>query len=62
MSTTFRPYQPDQYFLLPPSMREWLPPDHLIYFIGEVVDRLNLEKFYARYVGDGRRNSPYHPA
>ena len=62
MATTFRPYQPDQYFLLPPSMREWLPPNHLVYFIGEVVDRLNLEKFYARYVGDGRRNSPYHPA
>ena len=62
MATTFRPYQPDQYFLMPPSMREWLPQDHLVYFIGEVVDRLNLEKFYARYVGDGRRNSPYHPA
>ncbi|MDE2832926.1 MAG: transposase [Bacteroidota bacterium] len=61
MATTFRPYQPDQYFLMPPSIRDWLPQDHLAYFICKVVDQLNLEKFYARYVGDGRRNSPDNP-
>ena len=42
MSKTFRPYQPDQSFLLPVSMREWLPDGHLIYFINDVVDQLDL--------------------
>ena len=44
MAATFRPYRADQSFLLPPSMREWLPDDHVVYFISEVVDRLNLTK------------------
>ncbi len=61
MPTTFRPYQPDQMFLLPPSPREWLPEEHLAYFISETVDRLDLKAFYKRYEGDGRRNQPYEP-
>ncbi len=35
---TFRPYEPDHQLLLPPSLREWLPPDHLVWFICETVD------------------------
>ena len=42
MSKTFRPYEPDQIFLMPVSMREWLPGDHLAYFISDVVDHLDL--------------------
>jgi len=61
MPTTFRPYQPDQMFLLPPSPREWLPEEHLAYFISETVDRLDLSAFYRRYEGDGRRNQPFEP-
>ena len=61
MSTTFRPYQPDQLFLLPPSPKDWLPEDHLAYFISETVDRLDLSVFYRCYEGDGRRNSPFDP-
>lgn len=61
MPTSFRPYQPDQMFLLPPSPREWLPEEHLVYFISETVDRLDLKAFYKRYEGDGRRNQPYEP-
>jgi transposase len=62
MPTSFLPYQPEQDFLLPPSPREWLPEDHLAYFVSEVIDQLDLAAFYARYEGDGRRNQPYHPA
>jgi hypothetical protein len=29
MAKTYRPYVPEQDFLLPPSLREWLPDDHL---------------------------------
>ena len=61
MSTTFRPYQPDQLFLLPPSPKDWLPEDHLAYFISETVDRLDLRVFYRCYKGDGRRNCPFDP-
>lgn len=62
MPTSFLPYEPNQAFLLPPSPSEWLPEDHLVYFVSEIIDRLDLGKFYARYEGDGRRNQPYDPA
>lgn len=61
MPTSFLPYQPDQDLLLPPSLREWLPEGHLAFFVSDVVDRLDLHDFYARYEGDGRRNQPYDP-
>jgi transposase len=62
MPTSFLPYEPNQDFLLPPSVSEWLPENHLAYFVSEIIDRLDLQKFYARYEGDGRRNQPYDPA
>jgi transposase len=62
MPTSFLPYEPNQTFLLPPSPSEWLPENHLVYFVSEIIDRLALGKFYARYEGDGRRNQPYDPA
>ena len=62
MGTSYRPYQPDQPFLLPPSLREWLAEDHLAYFISDTIDALDLSRLYERYEGDGRRNRPYHPA
>ncbi len=62
MATSFLPYEPNQTFLLPPSPSEWLAEDHLVYFVSEIIDRLELGKFYARYEGDGRRNEPYDPA
>jgi hypothetical protein len=56
MPTSFLPYDPTQDFLLPPSPSEWLPEDHLAYFVSEVIDGLDLQIFYSRYEGDGRRN------
>lgn len=61
MSTSFRPYHPDQSLLLPPSPREWLPEDHLAFFVSDTVDALDLSAFYERYEGDGRRNQPFDP-
>ena len=40
MSKTFRPFEPDQMFLLPPSLTEWLPKNHLVFFIREVLDEM----------------------
>ena len=62
MPTTFRPYAPDQDLLLPVSLREWLPQDHVAYFISDVVEELDLRAFYAPYEGDGRRKMPYEPS
>lgn len=61
MPTTYRSYRPDQSFLLPPSPKDWLSEDHLVYFISETVDRMDLSGFYRRYEGDGRRNRPFDP-
>lgn len=62
MTTTYRPYYPNQGFLLPPSPTEWLREDHLAYFIADAIDALDLRAFHRRYEGDGRRNQPFDPA
>ena len=61
---TFRPYDPDQLFLLPPALRDWLPEGHLALFISDLVDHaLDLTLIVAPYeTGDGRGQPPYHPA
>ena len=58
---TFRPYEPHQQFLLPPSIDDWLPEDHEARFIAEAVDELlDLDAIYASYVvSDGA--PPYDP-
>ena len=61
MSTSFRRYEPDQTLLLPPSARDWLPEDHLAYFLSDTIDSLSLRAFYQPYQGDGRRNQPFEP-
>ena len=61
MPTSFRPYQPEQSFLLPPSPADWLSEGHLAHFVSDMVDQLDLKAFYAQYEGDGRRKQPYEP-
>jgi transposase len=61
MAKTYRPYCPDQMFLLPPSLRDWLPENHLVYFVSDVVDQLDLSKIEAVYEKDDRGQPPYHP-
>ena len=61
MPTTYRPYLRDQGLLLPSLLSEWLPEDHLSYFISDAVEALDLDAFYARYEGDGRRRQPFDP-
>ncbi len=58
---TFRPFQPDQIFLVPPSLDEWLPQNHLARFIADLVDEhLDLSAFYADYK-QGRGAPPFDP-
>ena len=57
---TFRPYQPDQLLLLPPSIEEWLPEGHLARFVREVVVELDLSAIENTYTEE-RGQPPYHP-
>ena len=58
---TFRPYHHDQQFLLPPSIKDWLPEGHLARFVDELVDEvLDLDPFLRAYT-DVRGYSPYNP-
>ncbi len=61
MSKTYKPYQPEQDLLLPPSLKDWLPEKHLAYFVSEVVDELDLSGIYAVYERDERGQPPYDP-
>ena len=49
MSKTYLSYEPDQQLLLPAALQEWLPDDHLAYFISDVVDQLDMSEVTARY-------------
>ena len=46
MTKTYRPYQPEQDFLLPPSLRDWLPENHRAYFGSDLVDQLDWSAIY----------------
>jgi transposase len=61
MAKRYRLYEPEQLFLLPPSLREWLPEDHLAYFVSDLVDDLDLSDIEAVYEEEERGQPPYHP-
>jgi transposase len=61
MAKTYRPYLPDQDFLLPPSVNDWLPEDHLAYFVSDVVEQLDLSAIESVYEKEERGQPPYHP-
>ena len=58
---TYRPYLPEQELLLPPSLRDWLPENHLVYFVSAVVDQLDLSAIEKVYEKERRGQPPYHP-
>jgi transposase len=58
---TFRPFEPDQLLLLPPSLRDWLPADHLAYFVADLVDDLDLKPILTTYGNLTRGTVPYDP-
>ena len=52
----------DQELLLPPSLREWLPEDHLAWFVLEAVGELDLAAFYGAYREDGWGRAAHDPS
>ena len=62
MSKTFRPWEIDQAWLLPPSLHDFVPPGHLAHFVRDLVrETLDLADILSGY-DEARGYPPYHPA
>ena len=61
MAYNFRACDRDQAFLLPPDVRDWLPANHLAWFVLDVVDQLDLGPFLTAYRADGHGRAAYAP-
>lgn len=62
MSYNFKACDRSQMLLLPPSLDEWLPEDHLARFIVDAVGQFDLSEFLAEYRSDGTGQAAFHPA
>jgi transposase len=62
MAQNFIPCHRDQDLLLPPSLRDWLPAGHLVWFVLDAVAEMDLGAFYASYRGDGWGRAAHDPA
>ncbi|HEV8638406.1 MAG TPA: transposase [Chloroflexota bacterium] len=58
----FRPVERDQQYLMPASLREWLPDDDLAWLVLDAVDQMDLGPIYARYRSDGWGAPAFEPA
>ena len=61
MSRKFREWQPDASWLFPPSPRDWLPEDHLVYFMLDVTAQVDISPIVDDYGGDNGGQPPFHP-
>jgi transposase len=62
MTKCFLDDEIDQSLMMPPSLHDWLPEDHLARFVADLVPSLELTEFYASYEEkDGRGQAAYHP-
>ena len=61
MARSYRPVVRDEVFLLPPNMAEWLPETHLVWFVLDVVDRLDTSGFHAVRRTGGVGRAGYDP-
>ena len=59
---SFRPWNPEQTLLLPPSPMDWLPENHLVFFLLDLAAELDLEEIHAFYrQKDPRGEKAYEP-
>jgi transposase len=61
VSQNFLPCDRDQQYLMPASLRNWLPEDHLAWFVLDAVSEMDLASFYAAYRQDGWGRAAYEP-
>jgi transposase len=62
MAYNFLPCDRNQTYLLPPSLTDWLPEDHLAWFVLDAVEQIDLSQFYKKYRTDGVGNSAFNPS
>jgi len=62
MAYNFLPCDRNQAYLLPPSLADWLPEDHLAWFVLDAVEQIDLSPFYMKYRTDGVGNSAFQPS
>jgi transposase len=62
MAQNFIACDREQELLLPPSLREWLPEDHLAWFVLDAVAEMDLAGFFAAYRADGHGRAAHDPA
>ena len=62
MIKAYKPYDPNQIYLFPPSPQDWLPKEHLVYFVSDLVDDLDLTFIEQVYEKSVKGQPPYHPA
>ncbi len=56
---TFKPYEQNQPSLLPPSLDELIPENHLVRVVNRIIDQIDLAPLRAQYKGGG--TSSFHP-
>jgi transposase len=61
MGKTYRPWNPNQQYLLPPSVQDWLPENDLVYFILDTVNELDISAVTEKYEQEKRGFPPFHP-
>jgi transposase len=61
MSKTYRLWNPNQQWLLPPSVQDWLPENDLVYFMLDTVNELDISAITAKYEQEERGCPPYNP-
>ena len=61
MGKTYRPWNPNQQYLLPPSVQDWLPENDLVYFMLDTVNELDISAITQKYEQEKRGFPPYHP-
>jgi len=61
MGKTYRPWNPNQQYLLPPSVQDWLPENDLVYFILDTINELDISAITEKYEQDKRGFPPFHP-
>ena len=62
MAQNFMACDREQSFLLPPDVREWLPEEHLAWFVIDAVGVIETAAFYAAYREDGHGRAAYEPS
>ena len=61
MTRKFREWTPDQNHLFPPSPRDWLPQNHLVYFLLDVCEQIDVSPIVDDYDSEKGGQPPFHP-